>query len=203
MTPLNSAAGLVIAAADPQHKGMQVAYVVVFEAAQAGSCSERALVLQSQGIQSETVVSEGRYQLLVVEDDFDAARGELSAYQQENANFQPRRGVVTFDYSSPWPGVVGFALLMLFVAWAANEYLGGMNWYSAGKVDAALVRGGDWWRTITALTLHADIAHLAGNLVFGVAFGIFASQYFGAGVAWLSILLAGATGNWFNSYLQS
>ena len=182
---------------------MQIPYIVVFEAAQAGPCSDRALVLQSQGIKSEVVVNDGHYQLLVPEDDLGSARIELLAYQQENADWQPRRQTVKYDYQNPWPGIVGFVALMLFIPWAAGVGLEALNWYGAGKVDAGLVRDGQWWRTITALTLHADIAHLSSNLVFGVVFGFFAGQYLGSGVAWLSILMAGATGNWLNSYLQS
>ncbi|NNF15607.1 MAG: rhomboid family intramembrane serine protease [Gammaproteobacteria bacterium] len=160
-------------------------------------------MLQSQGIKSETLTTEGRYQLLVAEEDVASARRELLTYNQENKNWQPRQPRVKFDYQNPLAGILGFVLVMLFVTWTAGENFGGLNWFTAGKVDAGLVRGGEWWRTITALTLHADIAHLSGNLVFGAVFGFFAGQYFGPGVAWLSILIAGATGNWFNSYLQS
>lgn len=181
---------------------MQVEYVVVFEATQAGPCSERALVLQSQGIKSETIASDGLYQLLVPIDDVDDARNELLSYQQENVNWRPRRPVEKIDFGNPWPGLLGYVLLMLIVGWAAGVSFDGYNWFSAGKVDAGLVRVGQWWRTVTALTLHGDIAHLTGNLGFGIAFGYFAGQYFGPGIAWLSILMAGATGNWLNSYLQ-
>ena len=182
---------------------MQLAFHIIFEAALPGPCKERALVLQSQGIRSETVVNDGRYQLVVAEGDVADAREELSAYQQENTGWKPHRPTVKFDYQAAWPGLLGFVALMLFAGWAAGESLGGFNWFYTGKVDAALVRSGEWWRTITALTLHADLAHLAGNLFFGVVFGFFASQFFGPGVAWLSILLSGAIGNGLNSFLQS
>ena len=33
------------------------------------------------------------------------------------------------------------------------------------------VTGGEWWRAVTALFLHADALHLAGNVIFGAAFG--------------------------------
>jgi len=60
---------------------------------------------------------------------------------------------------------------------------------------------GEWWRTITALGLHADAAHLAGNIGFGALFGILLSQYIGSGAAWFTILLAGASGNALNAFL--
>jgi membrane associated rhomboid family serine protease len=43
--------------------------------------------------------------------------------------------------------------------------------------------------------LHLDEEHLLGNLLFGVGIGMLAGRMFGPGLAWLSILLAGAAGN--------
>jgi membrane associated rhomboid family serine protease len=64
-----------------------------------------------------------------------------------------------------------------------------------------LIRGGEWWRTITALTLHSGAKHLIGNIVFGVLFGLFAGRLMGSGVAWLAIVAAAATGNAANTLL--
>ena len=55
---------------------------------------------------------------------------------------------------------------------------------------------GEWWRAITALTLHYDQAHLLGNLLFGVVIGSLAGRLFGPGIAWASILAAGACANY-------
>lgn len=177
--------------------------VTVFESSSASPCSERALVLQSRGIVAETDHDGTVFRLRVASHDAAAALAELDAYGRENENWQPRPALPRIDFQTSWPGFVGYALLMIVVAFAAHERFFGVSWVGLGRVDAALVRSGEWWRTITALTLHADIAHLAGNLVFGIAFGHFAGQYFGAGVAWLVILLSGAIGNGLNSMLQS
>ena len=61
---------------------------------------------------------------------------------------------------------------------------------------------GQWWRVFTALTLHADAAHLVANLAFGAVFGLLAAQALGGGVAWLGIVLAGGAGNLANAFLQ-
>jgi rhomboid protease GluP len=53
------------------------------------------------------------------------------------------------------------------------------------------------------LSLHADPLHLMSNLASGVIFGIFVAQILGSGVAWLTILLAGALGNALNALVQS
>jgi membrane associated rhomboid family serine protease len=48
---------------------------------------------------------------------------------------------------------------------------------------------------VTALTLHADAAHLAGNAGFGFLFGAACAALYGAGLAWLLIVLTAACAN--------
>ena len=45
-----------------------------------------------------------------------------------------------------------------------------------GEMQTASLREGQWWRSITALTLHQDAAHLAGNLAMGAMYGWMVSQ---------------------------
>jgi len=75
------------------------------------------------------------------------------------------------------------------------------NWHIAGRVDGELIRQGEVWRLFTALTLHSGVKHLLSNLVFGVFFGLFAGRLLGSGIAWLTIVLAAASGNALNMLL--
>jgi membrane associated rhomboid family serine protease len=61
---------------------------------------------------------------------------------------------------------------------------------------------GQWWRAVTALTLHVDTRHLIGNLAFGAVLGFLASHGLGGGVAWLTILVGGTLGNLANAWIQ-
>jgi membrane associated rhomboid family serine protease len=54
---------------------------------------------------------------------------------------------------------------------------------------------GEWWRCATALTLHTDGAHLAGNLVFGLFFSLPLCRRIGTGLGLLMIIMAGILGN--------
>jgi rhomboid protease GluP len=49
---------------------------------------------------------------------------------------------------------------------------------------------------LTALTLHLDQEHLLGNLLFGMFAGIAAGRLVGPGMAWASIVGAGALANY-------
>ena len=112
-----------------------------------------------------------------------------------------RKRLPRIDYHDPVPGLVGYVLVICIVAGMAGYSYFQSNWFVAGRVDGELIRHGELWRLFTALTLHADIKHLLSNLVFGVFFGLFAGRLLGSGVAWLSIVLAAATGNALNTML--
>ena len=59
---------------------------------------------------------------------------------------------------------------------------------------AAAVRDGEWWRAVTATTLHSGLPHILANTVFGTIFGIFVGRSVGSGYGWLLVLLAAAAG---------
>jgi len=60
----------------------------------------------------------------------------------------------------------------------------------------------EWWRLITAVTLHANVAHLAGN-IFGVfLFAHLCCRYMGNGLAWLTILCTAGLSNLSNVMLH-
>lgn len=179
---------------------MQEDLRVVFESRNRQSCSDRSLVLAASGI-PHRVVDDGVTAALVVPADYSArAVHELRLYDDENppARPIPRKRVVEQDAV---PGVVGYVLVISAVAWLAGYSMFGHNWFEAGRVDGELIRNGEWWRTITALTLHSGARHLIANIVFGVLFGLFAGRLLGSGVAWLAIVAAAATGNAANTLL--
>lgn len=179
---------------------MQEDLRVVFESRNRQSCSDRALVLASCRIPHQ-MVDDGLSAALVVPAEYSArAIEELRLYDDENPPARPKpRKKIT--YQDPVPGLVGYVLVICAIAWLAGYSMLGHDWFEAGRVDGELIRGGEWWRTITALTLHSDARHLIGNLVFGVLFGLFAGRLIGSGVAWLAIVAAAATGNAANTLL--
>jgi len=173
---------------------------VVFESRNRRACAERALVLEAAQIPYRIVDVPFGAVLLVTAADSARAADELRLYDEENP---PRRAPtpVRIDIYDGIPGVVAYVFLVCAVAWAAGESLFGMDWLYLGRVDGALIRAGEWWRTVTAMTLHSGLSHLAGNIVFGAFFGFFAGRLLGPGVGWLAILVAGACGNALNTLL--
>ena len=173
---------------------------VVFESRNRRACSDRALVLTSLQIPHQIVDDMTGCALIVPAEYSARAMEELRLYEQENPPPVPRR-VAMLVHQNALPGVIAYIIVVCAVAWAAGESVFARAWLGAGRVDGVLIRAGEWWRTITALTLHADLRHLLGNLVFGAFFGFFAGRLVGPGVGWLTIVLMAALGNVLNTLL--
>jgi membrane associated rhomboid family serine protease len=138
---------------------------------------------------------------LIVPAEFSArASDEIRLYDQENPPPRPRK-VRTVIYQNAIPGVIAYIIVICAVAWLAGASFLGQDWLGSGRIDGALVRAGEWWRTVTALTLHSGLKHLIGNIIFGAFFGLFAGRLLGSGIAWFTIILAGASGNALNTLL--
>ena len=159
-------------------------------------------MLRAVGIEHTLTRLEGAWQLSVPAASAVRASEELAAYRAEAVS-SPRHGPVKLDELEPgWAGVAVYAAVLLVAAVAANQDLLGQPWLAVGRLDVDNVLSGEWWRTVTALCLHVDTAHLAGNLAFGGFFGLYAGRYLGSGVAWLGILAGGTLGNALNALIQ-
>ena len=164
-------------------------------------CLEQALVLQAVGIDHEVHKDAGEFTLVVAAPDAVRTRAQLDAYAREHRDWTTK--AVTFPQrAGGWGGVLVYAAVLLLVAIFQHQDIFASNWFAAGKTHAGLIRHGQWWRTVTALSLHVDPSHLVSNLVFGTMIGLFAGQLLGSGLAWASILIAGAAGNLLNAWIR-
>jgi membrane associated rhomboid family serine protease len=173
---------------------------VVFESHDRRACADRALVLTSLGIPHEVIADGTDWVLVVPAAESARAMEQLIRYEEENPPRieVPRPSIV---YQDALPGVVGYVIVICLLAGLSWRYAFGLDWLAAGRIDGAAMRAGEWWRAVTALTLHSDVRHLAGNLVFGGLFGLFAGRLLGSGTAWLAVVLSGSVGNAMNMLL--
>ena len=164
-------------------------------------CLVLALVLEAAGIRYEMHEDKGEFVLVVAAPDADRARAEIDAYARENRG-RLAQDAAPSQRADGWTGVAGYAAILLIVSILTQRNLFGFDWVAAGKTHAGLIRQGEWWRAMTALTLHLDSAHLVANVVFGGLLGLFAGQLLGCGLAWISILFAGTAGNLLNAWVR-
>jgi rhomboid protease GluP len=166
---------------------------VVIETSSKAQALDWSLVLISQEI--ESVLSrredDAVWLLEIAGGDEQRARESIASYERENATTWktelPGSGLL-FDSRA----VFWWAVIVLFYWWEARTI---PDLRGAGSVDSLSIAHGEWWRLFTAITLHADVAHLAANVSIGFIFLGLAMGAFGAGNALFLSLLAGALGN--------
>ena len=140
--------------------------------------------------------------MLVVPPAFgERARYEIWTWESENREQRPRTEPIKPVYQDSAWGVAGYIALISIVAVLAGEAAFNRDWLEAGRVDGVLIRAGEWWRAVTALTLHSGLPHFVGNVVFGAVFGVMAGRVLGPGVTWLAVLIAATFGNLLNTFL--
>lgn len=178
-------------------------WISVFSAEQLAHAREVALVLEARALPGRLERHGRLWMVFVPMQRLAESRREVSAWRSENA--LPAGG--ERPLAAPgrgWPGVVAWIFVLVTAAFCSTQQLFGLDWYARGMADAAaIVSDGEYWRTLTALMLHADAVHLIGNLLFGSFFGYFAGRYLGDGFGWFLILLGGVLGNWLNALVQS
>jgi len=158
-----------------------------------------SLVLDQEGIAHDLrSVGEEQWALLVDDVDGERASVALAAFELENA---PR--VVAPEPVPVSDGVVAAALfalpIVVFHLWTGPESVN--TWFVRGDAEAAAIVRGEWWRSLTALTLHADAGHAAGNALIGAVFVGLLARRLGTGVALLLTVCAGALGTLATAFL--
>ena len=165
-----------------------------------------ALALTSKGFTALIYWVDGTFELHVAQnDDVAAARAELDALDEEE--HEARRAALADTAREQLPvtkhattGATLMSLLLLAFFAVTGTRAGGSAWFAAGASDAERVVQGDWWRTVTALTLHADGAHVLSNVGIGtlVVGAVMRSEGVGWGAA--LVLASGTAGNLVNAW---
>jgi membrane associated rhomboid family serine protease len=77
------------------------------------------------------------------------------------------------------------------------------GWFVNGAVSGRqILENGEWWRLVTALTLHADVMHIFGNVLIGGVLVHLLCRLLGNGLGWFLILVSGILGNFLNVFLR-
>ena len=137
--------------------------------------------------------------LLVPKRREDKALSELWAYFAENAERQALPDLRPSLLLRELPGLVwSLAVVTVFLTVTGTENSLGafqVSWRELGEGNTSLMASGQWWRALTALTLHADIGHLLGNVCLGGIFVLLLAAEAGLGNAWFLALAGGVAAN--------
>jgi rhomboid protease GluP len=157
-----------------------------------------ALVLASQGIAHHVEANSeaGTQTLWTATADRDRAARALALADRDRHELARAELPPAPDQG---PSAAGLAFVAIIVAFylvtGPRDGLDRGRWFHEGSAIAELILGGQAWRAATALTLHADPAHVAGNAVAALIFVTAVGRWLGTGVALLLTLLTGVAGN--------
>lgn len=174
-----------------------------FKEAPLEKVEEWSLVLTAMNIPHRVVVSGGRARLIVPKKWKKRALEELRLYEEEN--LRPRKPAKSRGKSPRAKGFEStFWTICCLTAVLSLTFLPSVQpiLVKYGMGDARRILHGEWWRLVTALTLHNDPAHLLGNMLFGGIFLGFLRAYWPAGLAWSATILAGVLGNLINTVIR-
>ncbi len=163
------------------------------------SAHEAGLAILAAGHSYWVKPTEETYVLLVESRHAESLRREVDIAELKN-RFWPPVSIDLPNQSTRKAPTVLFALLMVAMFALQNAFPDlkdlGMN-----SSDGVFTQG-EWWRIVTAITLHADLAHLAGNLMGIALFTYLSCRYMGNGLAWLLIILVAGLSNLTNAYIR-
>jgi rhomboid protease GluP len=166
-----------------------------------------ALVLDARSVPCRIENDDAGRQLLVPAASFNAALDELRLFEEENRNWPPPAPPARPLAEN---SLATLSILILLATFHNLTQLdtslpgtAAPDWIALGNAQVAGIRDGQWWRLVTALTLHADVVHLISNLSIGGIFVYFLCCELGSGLAWSLLLASGILGNLANAFVQS
>lgn len=176
-------------------------WVVLGRWPSAGVAHEYALVVLAMGMECGVFENDHEYVVRADAADARAIFDEWRLYQEETAAagvekpvLESRGFPIRLDVTMAW------VLLLLAVYWAqVRDPVVSDRFCNSSH---GVMIDGEFWRPFTAMFLHADAAHLLGNVLIGGVFLLFVVQAVGAVRGGLLGLGCGTLANAVNAALQ-
>jgi len=161
-----------------------------------------SLILLSVNLSHRVMRRQRDWSIELAESILPQAQHHLNAFVEENRNWPPpaREFVGPPGQSSHGGWVIALLIGLVGFYGQTGPWLPDAVWFERGAMIGRRVLGGNEpWRAITALTLHADLSHLLGNVALGGVVLAFLASQTGGGGAWFLALTTGALANYGNA----
>lgn len=174
--------------------------VIIFENLSANQADTYRLVLSSSGISHRSRKGKHGWNILVNDTEHEKAINKIEQYLKENQDFHPTDEPLRHEYHKTFTGLWVSAILLVFHVAIAISNDSGVFVRTYGASAFHILRG-ELYRSVTALMIHANAMHLAGNMLGIAIFGTAVCTITGWGVGWFMILATGVSGNLMNAVL--
>jgi len=164
--------------------------------------NECAQVLDAFKIPYNFIVKRTETIFYTPEEYFETAQREINNYfTEQRPSSQPVFADSLFPVNDSIQGSMLYILLigLIYIFSVRSSFSDRL--FHLGSGNAELIYSGEWWRAITALTLHSGFLHLLRNAAAGAFFGTLASRYIGQGTAWTAIWISGISGNLLSAFI--
>lgn len=160
--------------------------------------NEYGLVVLSMGLPYWLLHEDGKYLLCVEPQHETPVRLQLEKYTKES-RFWPPRSIEETEWEEENWWAIFIPVLCLVAFFYAQRH--GYNLNNAGILKTvAFLKNGEWWRPLTALTLHVDLSHLAANILSFACFLLLLQPILGYGLTLFLVLVSGIVGNILNAW---
>lgn len=175
----------------------------IFTTADPDLAEEYSLVLSASGIPHSLNQSQGLFSIRTDTGNVHKAAYVLHLYQEENKNWPPKNPLVSL-YQPVFKGMALLIIMMLMLMYSASgPWQDHSLLFEAGAGDGEKILVlGERYRLVTALTLHADPVHLAGNCAIGSFLLHFFFRTTGNGLGLTLLLFTSTIANFANVLLR-
>jgi len=167
-----------------------------------------SLALTARGVPHQAQRTGWGWKIFAPAERLSEAASEIASFESENREQDLADAALTNpapDQTGLTTALVMGAAALFFTLTRADMPLFGhrpVDWNGLGAANAGAILNGQWWRLVTALTLHADAAHFLANAGIGGIFMAFLSRELRSGPGWVLFLLSGTLGNLANAAVK-
>lgn len=158
---------------------------------------EWSLVLNSMDIPYTLKNNFGSWTLLVKEKHKNKAKTQIELFETENKKKIPEPDFQLFNIDLPSFLLIPLILITFHIFTKVTNFE--IHWLQHGGASAEHILNGEWWRSVTALTLHLDFRHLISNMALGSIIAFSLARLLGVGLSLFLILISGIGGNLINA----
>ena len=160
-----------------------------------------SLILKASGIPFRVRRGQRGWGIWVEARDYARARRAMADYFRENQQPDTSQDTPLPAQDHGYAGIWAAGLIAVVHAAVSRTHAANEVWNDFGAAAWKIVDG-ELYRTVTALMLHADSVHLAGNMAGLAIFATAVCHLAGWGAGLLMVLAAGFLGNLVNAVMH-